>query len=194
MKRCVFILVIILIPSLTMAQASGGQIVRKAKVTKSNSSQASAGQITRKQQTQETINVKKQKANKESSTTNDNNHVERKIQTKVINVSCRPIVTNTHKWDLSVIILSDNQTILRKYVTPKSAKSRICSTKNEYIEDISTGQKYYILKSDIGFEPKDIEGTKATYFNEIYPVLPEGVEYVNISSGTDFFVRNLKIR
>ena len=173
-----FIFLFAMIPSIAMAQASGGQIVRKKQT----------------QITETTTNAKKQKNKKENSTSNSNNQEKRNSKTKVINVSCQSIVTNTHKWDLSVIILSENKTILRKYVTPKSKKTKICSTRNEYIEDADTGQKYYILKSDIGFEPNDIEETKTTFFDETYPSLPQGVTKVNISTGSTFFVRNLKIR
>ena len=167
-----------LTPSLTMAQASGGQIVRKKQT----------------QTTIATTNANKQKNKKKNSTSNSNNQEKRNSKTKVINVSCQSIVTNTHKWDLYVIILLEDKTVLRKFVKPKSVRSLICSTKNEYIENAQTGQKYYILESDIGFEPKETEGTKDIYYDEIYPALPEKVENVNISSGSEYFVKNFKIR
>ena len=174
---CIFL---IAIPVLVMAQASGEQITRKKSVAKS--------QVINKSTTSSKKNgkPKENKATKDSSTN--------KKKTEVINLNHSSIETSTHKWNLALIILSPNKTVLRKYVTPKGNNTSIYSTKDEYIEDVTTGVKYYILKSSIGFERKKVEGTGTQYFDEEYPPLPIDTKYVSISSGYSYFVRNLKIR
>lgn len=166
-----------LMPNISMAQASGGQITRKRSVANS--------QVINKNSTSSKKN-EKSKSTKGSSSN--------KKETEVINLNHANIETSTHKWNLALIILSPNKTVLRKYVTPKGNNTSIYSTKDEYIEDVTTGVKYYILKSSIGFERKKVEGTGTQYFDEEYPPLPIDTKYVSISSGYSYFVRNLKIR
>ena len=164
-------------PNISMAQASGGQITRKRSVANS--------QVINKNSTSSKKN-EKSKSTKGSPSN--------KKETEVINLNHANIETSTHKWNLALIILSPNKTVLRKYVTPKGNNTSIYSTKDEYIEDVTTGVKYYILKSSIGFERKKVEGTGTQYFDEEYPPLPIDTKYVSISSGYSYFVRNLKIR
>lgn len=166
-----------LMPNISMAQASGGQITRKRSVANS--------QVINKNSTSSKKN-EKSKSTKGSPSN--------KKETEVINLNHANIETSTHKWNLALIILSPNKTVLRKYVTPKGNNTSIYSTKDEYIEDVTTGVKYYILKSSIGFERKKVEGTGTQYFDEEYPPLPIDTKYVSISSGYSYFVRNLKIR
>jgi len=169
----------VLFPILVMAQKSGGQITRKKGVANS-------------QTIKSVSSSKKSEKTKESKVTKDS--PTNKKKTEMINLNHVSIETSTHKWDLALILLSPDKTILRKYVTPKRANSLICSTKDEYIEDVTTGVKYYILKSSIGFELKKMDGTETQFFNEEYPPLPIDTKYVSISSGNSYFIKNLKIR
>lgn len=174
---------LILFPVLVMAQASGGQITRKKGVTNSqvtNSTNKSATSSKQSEKAKESKAIKSFSSNKK--------------KTEVINLNHASIETSTHKWSLALIILSPNKTVLRKYVTPKGNNTSICSTRDEYIEDVSTGIKYYIVKSSIGFERKKMEGTGTQYFDEEYPPLPRDTKCVSVSSGYSYFVRNLKIR
>lgn len=170
----------VMFPVLVMAQASGGQITRKKSVAKS--------QVINKSTTSSKMNekAKDNKVTKDSSTN--------KKKTEVINLNHVNIETSTHRWNLALIILSSDKTILRKYVTPKGNNTYINSTRNEYIEDASTGIKYYIVKSSIGFERKKMESIRTQYFDEEYPPLPRNTKNVSISSGYAYFVKNLKIR
>ena len=70
------------------------------------------------------------------------------------------------------------------------------SSQDEYIEDADTGRKYYLLNSSIGFEgsPEISHDTKTITFYEVYPALPSTVKRINISSGTQYYVKDLKIR
>lgn len=173
----------VMFPVLVMAQASGGQITRKKGVTNS--------QVTNSTNKSATSSKQSEKAKESKSTKGSPSN---KKETEVINLNHANIETSTHKWNLALIILSPNKTVLRKYVTPKGNNTSIYSTKDEYIEDVTTGVKYYILKSSIGFERKKVEGTGTQYFDEEYPPLPIDTKYVSISSGYSYFVRNLKIR
>jgi len=183
MKRVFLFSILSFISINSMSQASGGQITRKKGVTNSqvtNNTNKSATSSKQSEKAKESKAIKSFSSNKK--------------KTEVINLNHASIETSTHKWSLALIILSPNKTVLRKYVTPKGNNTSICSTKNEYIEDVSTGIKYYIVKSSIGFELKKMEGTGTQYFDEEYPPLPIDTKYVSISSGYSYFVRNLKIR
>lgn len=183
MRQLLFTMVTLLLPSFMMAQASGGQITRKKGVTNSQVTNNTNKSATSSKQSEK---AKERKAIKSFSSN--------KKETEVINLNHASIETSTHKWNLALIILSPNKTVLRKYVTPKGNNTSICSTKDEYIEDVTTGVKYYILKSSIGFELKKVEGTGTQYFDEEYPPLPIDTKYVSISSGNSYFIKNLKIR
>ena len=183
MKKIIYIILFMVVPILAMAQASGGQITRKKGVTNS--------QVTNITNKSATSSKKSEKAKESKATKSPSTN---KKKTEVINLNHASIETSTHKWDLILIILSPDKTVLRKYVTPKGNNTSICSTRNEYIEDVSTGKKYYIINSGIGFERKNMEGTGTQYFDEEYPPLPRDTKYVSISSGYSYFVKNLKIR
>lgn len=132
MKKVLFISLLSFISMNSMSQASGGQITRKRSVANS--------QVINKNSTSSKKN-EKSKSTKGSPSN--------KKETEVINLNHANIETSTHKWNLALIILSPNKTVLRKYVTPKGNNTSIYSTKDEYIEDVTTGVKYYILKSSI---------------------------------------------
>lgn len=111
-----------------------------------------------------------------------------------INGEC--IETAYHKWNCTAIEVQDGQTIVTKTVQPKSEGTFMYSSQDEYIEDADTGRKYYLLNSSIGFEgsPEISHDTKMITFYEVYPALPSTVKRINISSGSQYYVKNLKIR
>ena len=106
------------------------------------------------------------------------------------------IETAYHKWDCTGIEVQDGQTIVTKTVQPKSEGTFMYSSQDEYIEDAETGRKYYLLNSSIGFEgsPEISHDTKTITFYEVYPALPSSVKKINISSGSQYYVKDLKIR
>lgn len=106
------------------------------------------------------------------------------------------IETAYHKWDCTAIEVQDGQTIVTKTVQPKSEGTFMCSSQDEYIEDADTGRKYYLVNSSIGFEgsPEISHDTKTITFHEVYPALPSTVKRINISSGSQYYVKGLKIR
>lgn len=106
------------------------------------------------------------------------------------------IDTAFHKWVCNVLETQDGQTILTKTVTPKENGTYIYSSQDEFIEDAETGRKYYLVSSSIGFEgsPQLSYDTKPITFYEVYPALPSNVKRINISSGSQYYVRDLKIR
>lgn len=106
------------------------------------------------------------------------------------------IETAYHKWDCTAIEVQDGQTIVTKTVQPKSEGTFMYSSQDEFIEDADTGRKYYLQNSSIGFEgsPEISHDTKTITFYEVYPALPSTVKRINISSGTQYYVKDLKIR
>lgn len=106
------------------------------------------------------------------------------------------IETAYHKWDCTGIEIQDGQTIVTKTVQPKSEGTFMYSSQDEYIEDAETGRKYYLQNSSIGFEgsPEISHDTKTITFYEVYPALPSSVKRINISSGSQYYVKGLKIR
>ena len=105
------------------------------------------------------------------------------------------IETAYHKWDCTGIEIRDGQTIVTKTVQPKSEGTFMYSSQDEYIEDADTGRKYYLQNSSIGFEgsPEISHDTKMITFYEVYPALPSTVKRINISSGSQYYVKGLKI-
>lgn len=106
------------------------------------------------------------------------------------------IETEYHKWNCKAIEIQEGQTIVTKTVQPKNEGTFMCRSQDEYIEDADTGCKYYLLNSSIGFEisPEISYDTKAITFYEVYPALPSNVKRINISSGSQYYVKGLKIR
>lgn len=106
------------------------------------------------------------------------------------------IETAYHKWDCTAIEVQDGQTIVTKTVQPKSEGTFMYSSQDEFIEDADTGRKYYLQNSSIGFEgsPEISHDTKTITFYEVYPALPSTVKRINISSGSQYYVKGLKIR
>lgn len=106
------------------------------------------------------------------------------------------IETAYHMWDCTGIEVQDGQTIVTKTVQPKSEGTFMYSSQDEYIEDAETGRKYYLQNSSIGFEgsPEISHDTKTITFYEVYPALPSTIRKINISSGSQYYVKDLKIR
>lgn len=131
-----------------------------------------------------------------------NNHIERDLdhneymRSNVYVVHCEDLKTQCHKWNIVYVQCKSDRTIIRKRVVPLVNDSYINSAKSEFIEDSNTGEKFNILESDIGFEQNSLNttGTQPLYFNEVYPALPQYVKSINIWSGTQYYVKNFKIR
>lgn len=112
-----------------------------------------------------------------------------------ISVPSNRIDTEEHTWRVISVELADGKTILYKQVTPKLVQTWIGSNTSEFIEDAETGRKYYISSSSIGINTQRILSNSNPYsFTEVYPQLPSTVRYINISSGSQYYVRNLRIR
>ena len=104
--------------------------------------------------------------------------------------------TSAHKWKLVSIRCDANRTIIQKKVLPKEELTYVYSSQEEFIEDADTGEKYYLRHSDIGYDSDRyiIKGETERFFNEEYPVLPANVKRINISSGSQYYIKNLVIR
>ena len=116
--------------------------------------------------------------------------------TTPIIVNGEEITTDAHRWKCTSILCQEKQTLVKKVVTPKNKGTYMFSSQGEYIEDADTGRKYYLIKSSIGFEgnPTISHDTNSIEFYEVYPALPAMVKRVNISSGSQYYAKNLSIR
>ena len=116
---------------------------------------------------------------------------------KKISAPANRIETSSHVWELVAVEVNDNCTYLYKRCTPKTSGTYVGSSDSEYIEDAETGRKYYITASSVGNkigDNKTLYNTNPYDFTETYPALPASVKYINVSSGTQYYVRNMKIR
>jgi hypothetical protein len=113
-----------------------------------------------------------------------------------IAVNSSKIETQYHSWVVVSVELLSDRTLVHKRVYPKTKDTWINSDTSEYIEDSSTGKKYYLKSSSIGLkENRTILHNLDPYdFTETYPALPENVQYINISSGSQYYIKNLKCR
>ena len=113
-----------------------------------------------------------------------------------INVNSEIISTSSHNWQCLAIQVQDGQTIIKKKVTPKESGTYMYSDHDEFIEDAETGRKYYLRNSSISFKssPLITYDTNHIEFAEVYPALPISVKRINISSGTQYYIKNLQIR
>lgn len=104
--------------------------------------------------------------------------------------------TSDHSWEVVSVDFTSSGTVITKKVTPKNANTYVYSVKDEFIEDADTGNKYYIKDSSIGFTKYKtfLNNTASRTFTETYPILPSNVSRINISSGSYYYVKNLKIR
>ena len=98
--------------------------------------------------------------------------------------------SEVHQWIITSVEIREDCTIVEKCVSSlKNERTWVMSTPEEFISDVSTGEMYRIRESEIGFERHKVflEGYDEMSFKEIYPPLPPDVNFVHISSGTDFF-------
>lgn len=104
--------------------------------------------------------------------------------------------TSSHNWECTAIQIQNGQTVLRKRVTPKEKGTYVYSDNEEFIEDADTGRKYYLKTSSISFKSSPVISydTNPIDFAETYPALPSNVKRINISSGSQYYVKNLSIR
>ena len=114
----------------------------------------------------------------------------------IIPIKGERISTAYHFWECESIQLLKGQTVVRKTCRPKFEYTYIYSSQDEFIEDAETGRKYYLQESSIGFEgdPHFTHNTNAIEFAEVYPALPSYIKIINISSGSQYYVKGLKIR
>lgn len=108
----------------------------------------------------------------------------------------KTVQTELHTWLLLSVELEDDCTIVEKLIMHIDADSSyISSNKDSYLEDVITGEKYYIKDSEIGFESdKEILNVVGgRVFKEIYPPLPDYVNHINVSSGNKYFVEALDL-
>lgn len=114
---------------------------------------------------------------------------------RTIDVSSNTIETSSHAWYATKVQVNSGSTIVTKVCRPKTAGTWIKSSGTEFIEDADTGTRYYIRSSSIGMSQKTILSTTSPkVFTETYPALPSHVKRINISSGSSYYVRGLKIR
>lgn len=111
-------------------------------------------------------------------------------------LSCPIRETEYHKWWIFTIDLNPSNTILQERVVPKSDNTFVFSDMTEYIEDCDTGKRYPIQSSSLGTRsnPTILHGKSAHSFSSTFPALPNSVKRINIWSGSDYYVKNMKIR
>ncbi len=104
--------------------------------------------------------------------------------------------TSSHVWECTAIQIQEGQTVLRKRVTPKEKGTYVFSDNEEFIEDADTGRKYYLKTSSISFKSSPVISydTDPIDFAETYPALPSNVKRINISSGSQYYIKGLSIR
>lgn len=73
-------------------------------------------------------------------------------QSHKITVNSSKIETQYHSWVVVSIELFPDRTLVHKRVYPKTKETWINSDYSEYIEDSSTGKKYYLKNSSIGLK------------------------------------------
>ena len=66
---------------------------------------------------------------------------------------------------------------------------------DEFIEDCATGKRYHLNGSSVGVNKlKEFYDTNPFYYTEYYPKLPNSVTRINISSGSFYYAKNVRIR
>lgn len=79
----------------------------------------------------------------------------------------------SHIFKLSKIEITDNYTKLHKIMIPKTQHSAISSNKEQFIEDASSGEKYYLQNSSISIFPRMtiLHSNSMVEIVETYPAL-----------------------
>lgn len=115
---------------------------------------------------------------------------------ETINVPSTTIETSDHSWYVTKMQLGSDNTVVTKVCRPKTQSTWISNTGSEFIEDCATGRRYYIQSSSIAMLPQKtiLTSKDAKIFYEYYPALPSNVKTINISSGSSYYVKNLRIR
>ena len=106
------------------------------------------------------------------------------------------IRTEKHQWSLISVDARPYCTIVEKIVVPRGEDTTwISSVRQEYIEDSVTGEKFFIIDSEIGFEANKtiLMEFSGRIFKETYPPLPKGTKYINVSSGAKYYIQNLDL-
>ena len=94
------------------------------------------------------------------------------------------VETETHIFRLSKIEIADSYTKL----FPKVQHSYVTSSKEQFIEDATTGKKYYILNSSIGFDRSTIlNSNKIVEFVETYPALDKTTQSIYVNPGSIYY-------
>lgn len=107
------------------------------------------------------------------------------------------ILTDTHSWDLEYIELNDSYTLCKWRVTNVVAETYVSMTKGVYLEDASTGRKYYATGVEgIPYEPeKKIIKLQYEYVDFIvkFEPLPKNVSIVHYISSPSFQIRDVEL-
>ena len=104
------------------------------------------------------------------------------------------IENNSFRWELIRIECGATETKLIKRVIPKNKNAKVSSSRQFYIEDAETGNKYYLTASTIALVPETTTINNELIFTETYQMLPPEVKTINIWARTSHFVENYKIR
>lgn len=111
--------------------------------------------------------------------------------TKVVDLESQNIQveTSTHIFVLTKIEVTESYTKLYKKVIPKIEQSYICSDMEQYIEDATTGEKYYLQNSTIDIAPSRtiLYSSDKVEFVETYPRLKNNTKFVYISTGKTYY-------
>ena len=115
---------------------------------------------------------------------------------RIVPVMDAVIETEFHVWRITSVELSNDCTMLYEVVTPKEDGTYVYSEGTEFIEDAITGKRYYAIGATLGTknDPTVLYTTTPFQFNTTFPALPASVSYINIWSGTQYYIKNLKIR
>ncbi len=117
--------------------------------------------------------------------------------TKVYSVGPNCIHTRNQDFEVTNIELRDDCTLIHKRCTAtlKNEYLSVFSTTDEYIEDAISGKKYYLQRSTLSLDstnPSVMEPNSSIDFVETYPAI-SGIQYLNINSGTAYYLKNIDI-
>ncbi len=103
---------------------------------------------------------------------------------------------STHTYILTKIELTDQYTKLHKTAVPKGSYTWISSSTNEYIEDASTGKRYYLNNSTIALAPNktNLYSDEPVNFIETYPPLDKNTKYIYVNSGYSYYGNKHRIK
>ena len=108
----------------------------------------------------------------------------------------RPNPQNLHRYQTLSVEVRPECTIVTTKVTPLQDNTYTYSGKDEYIEDVETGKRYYIVGSDCGFEPNQyiMRDQNPRIYKDIYPALPSNVSIINMyDEDVGCYIKNLRL-